>query len=145
MAIEVVREYLKQWGADKRIIEFPTSSATVELAAQAAGCEPARIAKTLSFLVDDHAILIVMAGEIQGSVPHESKDVERGAGDGAGGSCGRRRLPVRREGRRGGLSGRVAETLRDRFPGGRELEQRDRSGTRRAGEVLRKLKMGGRE
>ncbi len=65
MAIEVVREYLKQWGADKRIIEFPTSSATVELAAQAAGCEPARIAKTLSFLVDDHAILIVMAGDVK--------------------------------------------------------------------------------
>ena len=65
MAIEVVREYLKQWDADKRIIEFPTSSATVELAAQAAGCEPARIAKTLSFLVDDHAILIVMAGDVK--------------------------------------------------------------------------------
>ena len=64
MAIEVVRAYLKQWDADKRIIEFPTSSATVELAAQAAGCEPARIAKTLSFLVDDHAILIVMAGDV---------------------------------------------------------------------------------
>ena len=65
MAIEVVRAYLKQWDADKRIIEFPTSSATVELAAQAAGCEPARIAKTLSFLVDDHAILIVMAGDVK--------------------------------------------------------------------------------
>ncbi len=65
MAIEVVREYLKQWGADKRIIEFPTSSATVELAAQAAGCEPARIAKSLSFLVDDHAVLIVTAGDVK--------------------------------------------------------------------------------
>lgn len=63
MAIEIVREYLKQWGADKRIIEFPTSSATVELAAQALGCEPARIAKTLSFLVGDHAVLIVMTGD----------------------------------------------------------------------------------
>ena len=63
MAIEVVREYLKQWDADKRILEFPVSSATVELAAQAVGCEPARIAKTLSFLVGDHAILIVTAGD----------------------------------------------------------------------------------
>lgn len=63
MAIEVVREYLKKWDADKRIIEFDTSSATVELAAQAVGCEPARIAKTLSFLVEDHAILIVAAGD----------------------------------------------------------------------------------
>ena len=63
MAIEVVREYLKKWDADKRIIEFDTSSATVELAALAVGCEPARIAKTLSFLVEDHAILIVAAGD----------------------------------------------------------------------------------
>lgn len=63
MAIEVVREYLKQWNADSRILEFPVSSATVELAAQAVGCEPARIAKTLSFLVEDHAVLIVTAGD----------------------------------------------------------------------------------
>ena len=63
MAIEVVREYLKKWDADKRIIEFDTSSATVELAALAVGCEPACIAKTLSFLVEDHAILIVAAGD----------------------------------------------------------------------------------
>ena len=63
MAIEVVREYLKKWDADKRSIEFDTSSATVELAALAVGCEPARIAKTLSFLVEDHAILIVAAGD----------------------------------------------------------------------------------
>lgn len=63
MAIEVVREYLKQWNADNRILEFPVSSATVELAAQAVGCEPARIAKTLSFLVEDHAVLIVTAGD----------------------------------------------------------------------------------
>lgn len=47
MSIEKVRTYLKQFNADNRIIEFATSSATVELAAQAAGCEPARIAKTL--------------------------------------------------------------------------------------------------
>jgi prolyl-tRNA editing enzyme YbaK/EbsC (Cys-tRNA(Pro) deacylase) len=65
MAIELVREYIKKWNADDRIIEFPVSSATVELAAQAAGCEPARIAKTLSFMVDDHAILIVTAGDMK--------------------------------------------------------------------------------
>ncbi|MCC8136969.1 MAG: YbaK/EbsC family protein [Clostridiales bacterium] len=53
MAIEIVREYLKKWNAQDRILEFPVSSATVELAAQAVGCEPARIAKTLSFLVPD--------------------------------------------------------------------------------------------
>lgn len=65
MAIEIVRNYLKEWGADGRIVEFPVSSATVELAAQAVGCEPARIAKTLSFLVDDHAVLIVTAGDMK--------------------------------------------------------------------------------
>lgn len=64
MSIEKVRKYLTQFGAQDRIIEFATSSATVELAAQAAGCEPARIAKTLSFkLHDDSVILIVTSGD----------------------------------------------------------------------------------
>ncbi len=63
MAIEAVREYLKKWNADGRILEFPVSSATVELAAQAVGCAPARIAKTLSFLVEEKAVLIVTAGD----------------------------------------------------------------------------------
>ena len=64
MSIEKVRAYMRQFNAQDRIIEFATSSATVELAAQAAGCEPARIAKTLSFkLHDDSCILIVAAGD----------------------------------------------------------------------------------
>lgn len=63
MAIEKVREYFKQYGIDNRIQEFEVSSATVELAAKALHCEPCRIAKTLSFLVDGHAILIVAAGD----------------------------------------------------------------------------------
>lgn len=64
MSIEKVRAYLRQFNIDNRILEFSTSSATVELAAQAAGCEPARIAKTLSFkLHDASCILIVTAGD----------------------------------------------------------------------------------
>ena len=53
MAIDKVREYLKQWNADGRIREFQVSSATVELAAQALNCEGSRIAKTLSFETAD--------------------------------------------------------------------------------------------
>ncbi len=63
MAIEKVREYFKSFGMEDRILEFQTSSATVELAAEAAGCEPARIAKTLSFKVNDACVLIVAAGD----------------------------------------------------------------------------------
>ncbi len=63
MSVETVREYLKQFGADKRILEFDVSSATVELAAVAVGVEGARIAKTLSFKGSDGVILIVMAGD----------------------------------------------------------------------------------
>lgn len=63
MSIEKAREYFKQFGLDDKILEFETSSATVELAAQALGCEPERIAKTLSFLVGDKAVLIVAAGD----------------------------------------------------------------------------------
>lgn len=61
MSIEKVRSYLSQFAADKRIIEFNTSSATVELAAQAAGCEPARIAKTLSFKLNDNSVILIVA------------------------------------------------------------------------------------
>lgn len=63
MAIDKVREYFKQYGMEGRIQEFPVSSATVALAAQALGCEPQRIAKTLSFLTGEQAILIVAAGD----------------------------------------------------------------------------------
>lgn len=63
MAIEKVREYLKKFKADGRILELDESSATVDLAAQALGVEGARIAKTLSFLVHDKPILIVAAGD----------------------------------------------------------------------------------
>lgn len=63
MAIEKVREYFKQWDMADRILEFNVSSATVELAAQAVGCEPERIAKSLSFMVDGKAILVVAAGD----------------------------------------------------------------------------------
>lgn len=63
MAIEKVREYFKQWNMENKILEFDVSSATVELAARALNCEPKRIAKTLSFLVRDKCILIVMAGD----------------------------------------------------------------------------------
>ena len=63
MSIERVREYFRQYGMEDKIMEFETSSATVELAAEAVGCEPARIAKTLSFKVGDKPILIVAAGD----------------------------------------------------------------------------------
>ncbi|MBP3893127.1 MAG: YbaK/EbsC family protein [Atopobiaceae bacterium] len=63
MSIDKARAYLAQWGMDGRVIEFETSSATVELAAQAAGTEPARIAKTLSFMIDGVPSLVVCAGD----------------------------------------------------------------------------------
>ncbi|MHB8063932.1 MAG: YbaK/EbsC family protein [Ruminiclostridium sp.] len=63
MAIDKVKEYFKQWNMEDRILEFEVSSATVELAAQALDCEPKRIAKTLSFKIDNKCILIVTAGD----------------------------------------------------------------------------------
>jgi prolyl-tRNA editing enzyme YbaK/EbsC (Cys-tRNA(Pro) deacylase) len=63
MAIEKVKEYFRRFGMEDRVLEFAVSSATVDLAAQAVGCEPCRIAKTLSFLVDGSPILIVAAGD----------------------------------------------------------------------------------
>ena len=63
MSIEKVRAYFAAQGIENRIQEFPVSSATVELAAQALGVEGRRIAKTLSFLVGDQCVLIVAAGD----------------------------------------------------------------------------------
>ena len=63
MAIDIVKEYLKKWGRDVDIMEFETSSATVELAAQALEVEPGKIAKTISFKDKEGAMLIVAAGD----------------------------------------------------------------------------------
>lgn len=61
--MDKVREYLKQYNMDDKIIEFDASTATVELAAKALNCEEARIAKTLSFRLSDRCIVIVTAGD----------------------------------------------------------------------------------
>lgn len=65
MSIERVKEYFKQYGIERRIQEFEESSATVELAAKAVGCNPENIAKTLSFKVGEEPILIVVAGDVK--------------------------------------------------------------------------------
>lgn len=69
MSIETVRRHLMKWNAHNRIMEFDTSSATVELAALAVNCEPERIAKTLAFKVGDRPVLIVTAGDAKISNP----------------------------------------------------------------------------
>lgn len=63
MSVEKVREYFKPYGIADRILEPEHSSATVEEAAKAVGCEPARIAKTMSFLTTNGPILVVLAGD----------------------------------------------------------------------------------
>ncbi len=63
MSVDKVREYLKQWGRDQDVMEFESSSATVEMAALAVGVEPSRIAKTLSFQHGEGAMVIVAAGD----------------------------------------------------------------------------------
>ena len=65
MSAESVREYFKQYGMEDRVLEFKLSSETVELAAKAAGTEPCRIAKTMSFMVDGEPILILLAGDVK--------------------------------------------------------------------------------
>lgn len=65
MAIEKVKKYFKEYGIENNILEFNTSSATVELAANALGCKPEHIAKSLSFNVNDTTIIIVTAGDMK--------------------------------------------------------------------------------
>lgn len=64
MSLESVKAHFKKWNRDKDVLVFEQSSATVEMAADTIGVEPARIAKTLSFRGDeDKAILVVAAGD----------------------------------------------------------------------------------
>lgn len=99
MSIEIARKSLAQKGYEDRIIEFEASTATVQLAAEALGVEPGRIAKTLSFLVDGGAILILAEGmarvdnrKFKGTFHTKAKmipwdDVEGLVGHAPGGVC----------------------------------------------------------
>ena len=93
MSIEKVRDYFRPLGREGDILEFPVSSATVELAAQAVGVIPARIAKTLSFLVEEGCVLIVAAGDAKidnakyKAMFHTKAKVTRFTGHAIGGVC----------------------------------------------------------
>ncbi|MFT8424952.1 MAG: YbaK/EbsC family protein [Liquorilactobacillus sp.] len=63
MSYQTVKQYFDQLGLAERVTHLDESSATVLEAAQALNCEPAHIAKTLSFLVNEQPILVVMAGD----------------------------------------------------------------------------------
>ena len=63
MSLERARKYLEKFKLEDRIMEFTESSATVEEAAKAIGCKESEIAKTLSFIIEDKPILIVVAGD----------------------------------------------------------------------------------
>ena len=62
MSVELVKKYFENTELEGKVLEFPTSSATVELAADAVGTAPDRIAKTMAFLLGDEAIVIVVSG-----------------------------------------------------------------------------------
>ena len=99
MSIEKVRSYLQTKGYADKMLEFDVSSATVELAALALGCEACRIAKTLSFAVNDRTVLIVAAGDAKIDNPKYKAffgtkakmlafdEVEAKVGHAAGGVC----------------------------------------------------------
>ena len=99
MAIERARAYLQQLGMEGRIREFEVSSATVELAAQAVGVIPARIAKSLSFMAPEGPILVLTAGDMKIDNPKYKAqfhakakmltrdEVEALIGHGVGGVC----------------------------------------------------------
>ena len=63
MSIREVKAFFAARGMEDKVLEFATSSATVELAAQTVGVIPARIAKTLSFMTAEGPLLVVTAGD----------------------------------------------------------------------------------
>lgn len=99
MSIQKVREYFAQWGMEDRVQEISQSSATVEEAAAALHTEGKRIAKSMSFLVDNQPILVIFAGDARVDnhkfkmrfhkkatmIKHD--DVERLIGHPVGGVC----------------------------------------------------------
>ncbi|MBO1264684.1 YbaK/EbsC family protein [Proteiniclasticum sp. SCR006] len=99
MAIENVKRYFRKLGMEDQVMEFPVSSATVELAAEAAGVIPGRIAKTLSFYGEEGAVLIVAAGDARVDSRKfkerfrrkakmlRAEDVEKLTGHAVGGVC----------------------------------------------------------
>lgn len=118
MSIEKVQAFLAAKGMADRVITFEASTATVELAAEAVGVEPGRIAKTMSFLVDGAPLLVILAGDVRVD-NHRFKEafhkkgrmipfdqVEAFIGHAPGGVC-----PFRNQGRRAGLPRRVAAPL----------------------------------
>lgn len=99
MSVAIVREYLKQFDKEKDVKEFDVSSATVELAAAALNCEPCRIAKSMAFLQDGAAVLIIAAGDARVDNPRYKQrfgqkarmippeEVETRVGHAVGGVC----------------------------------------------------------
>lgn len=99
MSLIKAKEHLTKYGLESQIMEFSVSSATVKEAAEAVKCTEAEIAKTLSFIIDAQAILIVTSGDqkIDNSkfktefktkakmLPFE--DVEKMIGHAVGGVC----------------------------------------------------------
>jgi len=99
MSFVKAKEHLEKYGLENKIMEFEVSSATVKEAAEAINCKEDEIAKTLSFIVDDKPILIVVAGaskvdngkykkEFQTKAKMISfEDVEKNIGHSVGGVC----------------------------------------------------------
>lgn len=99
MSMDKARAHLAKFGLEDRIIELEASSATVSLAAEALGCEPDHIAKTLSFVSGESAILILAAGMARIDNPKfkaqfgmkakmlPAEHVEEIIGHGVGGVC----------------------------------------------------------
>ncbi len=99
MSLSRAREALEAQDLASHIMEFDTSSATVELAAAAVGCEPAHIAKTLSFAVGERVALVVCAGDARIDNPKfkgyfhakakmlDAVSAEERIGHGVGGVC----------------------------------------------------------
>lgn len=143
MSVEKVKKYFAAFGLSERIMEFPVSSATVELAAAALNCERGRIAKTLSFFAGEKVIVVVFAGDVKADnakfkayfgtkakmLPPE--ETERLVGYAVGGVC-----PFALNEGGGGVSRRFVKTISHGFSRVRQLQQRNRTYPLRAGKIF---------
>lgn len=142
MSVEKVKKYFAAFGLSERIMEFPVSSATVELAAAALNCERGRIAKTLSFFAGEKVIVVVFAGDVKADnakfkAYFGTKAKMLPPEDGKTCRLRRRRsLSFRLERGGGGVSRRFVKTISHGFSRVRQLQQRNRTYPLRAGKIF---------
>ena len=150
MPLEQVQAYFEQAGLGDRVKVLDQSSATVELAAQALGCQPREIAKTMSFYLEDGPVLIITAGDAKidnrkykDFFHQKARMIPWEEVGGGGGPRPRRGVPLCPEARGAGVSGCVPPAVCQGVPRRGQRQQRGGAHPGGVGGARGELRLGG--